>query len=460
MRFAICAACVTFGLPASAQVSPDALWKLWRSGEEAVVAIEGTPRSEAGGLVIDGAVLRLGPEVSAPRIHADKLRMVAEDGATLVSLPSRWRVEGEDGTTAAVSAKDFDIRVGGTIEAPDYRVREDQLAASAVITFPDGIVEASLEATMLELTASTADGESRLRADALSVTATPRDAEQGRISASYEDLSAALAGSPRSGPADGADALSLTTDAAASRQSFTAPLEEGGAPATLDITSGPSRSEVSVDAGRMEARQTASGLTFSAAGEQVPLPDARIDVDALTMALTTPAEPVAESVPVSVDLGLTGVTPSEQIWQLLDPGADLPREPAELRLSLSGRMFWQTDQDPPVPALERVSLDTMRISALGAEISGDGGVQFTPPATPGRPGKPVGALAFSLTGFNALLDKLAALGTLPQGQIVGLRMGLGILAMPGEGEDTLRTEVEFAPDGVVVVNGAPVARMP
>jgi len=43
---------------------------------------------------------------------------------------------------------------------------------------------------------------------------------------------------------------------------------------------------------------------------------------------------------------------------------------------------------------------------------------------------------------------------------MGLRMGLGLFTRPGEDADTLVTEIEFAPDGAVVVNGTVIGRTP
>ncbi len=238
MYLTICVACLAFGLPAAADINPDDLWQRWQSGDGAVVAIEGSARSEGDEFVIGGAVLRLGPDGAAPLLHAEELRMVAEGAATRVSLPDRWRIEWGDGTTAEVTLEDFDLGVSGSIAAPVYRARKDRLAASATVTAPDGTVDATLDATAFDLGGG-AGGSGDLSADTLSLTATPRDEDQGRISVSYEDPSASLVQGTASGSEASGISVSLTTAAAASTQSFTAPLESGGPPATIDIASGP-----------------------------------------------------------------------------------------------------------------------------------------------------------------------------------------------------------------------------
>jgi hypothetical protein len=461
MRHLFLAACLSFGPPAGAEIEPEALWQRWQSGQGTIAAIGGTARQEDGALVIDGAVLRFGEGETASRVRADGLRLEPDADATIVVPPDSWRFEGPDGTIADVTAEGLDIRVSGEIGRPEYRVDEDELAASTVMTAPDSTVDTSLNVVALDFAMSPGRGAA-LSADRVSMTAAPREEGQGRLSISYDQFDATFeAGTDEAGTANGAMPIfTLSTKAASGAQSFTAPLETGGPPATIDIASGPSRGELVADGGRVEARQTASEIVLSATGESVPLPDARVEVGALTLSVSAPSEPVEDAAPVSLDLGLAGIMPSEQIWQLLDPGADLSRDSAELRLALSGAMSWQTTEDPPIPALERASIDTLRFAALGAEIDGGGSVRFSPPATPDQAGRPLGALAFTLTGLGSLLDKLETLGTVQPGQLLGLRMGLGLFTRPDGNGDVLRSEIEFTQDGTVVVNGAPIARLP
>ena len=51
------------------------------------------------------------------------------------------------------------------------------------------------------------------------------------------------------------------------------------------------------------------------------------------------------------------------------------------------------------------------------------------------------------------MDKLVAMGLLPQDQAMGARMMLGLFARPGEGEDTLVSKIEVSGDGAISANG-------
>ncbi len=408
--------------------------------------------------------MRLGSDPAAPRLLADGLRLAPDGDATIVRPPETWRIAGDGPTSAEVTAEDLEIRVTGAIDAPSYAVVDPDLAVEAVVTGSEGAeapVDVTLRAEALDMRVAP-DRHVELSAGRLAATATPRAPDQGRLAFSYDDFGLALDGPISAAVAPLGDApqpFNLTTRAASSRLAVTAPMEEGGAPVTATLSSGPVESAVESADGRLDIAQTASAIVATATGEPVPLPDARVEIAALTLRLSVPAVPVDRPAPLSVDLGVTGLAPSEQIWQLLDPGAALPRAPGELRLSASGQLSWQTDADPAVPALERLSLDTLRLSALGAEVTGQGGVQFTPPATPETPGMPLGSLVFTLDGVLGLIDRLAQLGTIPPGELMGAQLALGLFTEAGEGDDTLTSRVEFAPDGAIVVNGTPIGSL-
>ena len=67
--------------------------------------------------------------------------------------------------------------------------------------------------------------------------------------------------------------------------------------------------------------------------------------------------------------------------------------------------------------------------------------------------KPVGAVDLSLSGGNGLLDKLIAMGLFPQEQAMGVRMMMGLFAVPGDAPDTLNSKIEFTQDGQILANG-------
>ena len=102
-----------------------------------------------------------------------------------------------------------------------------------------------------------------------------------------------------------------------------------------------------------------------------------------------------------------------------------------------------------------MTLKTLLVDAAGAKLSGTGDFTFdnTDLATFGGVPRPTGAVDLQLAGANGLLDKLVAMGLLPQEQAMGARMMMGLFAVPGEAEDTLSSKIEINDQGHVLANG-------
>jgi hypothetical protein len=166
-------------------------------------------------------------------------------------------------------------------------------------------------------------------------------------------------------------------------------------------------------------------------------------------------------------LKLGGFTLSDAIWALFDPTAKLLRDPATIALDLSGKAtiladimdpaaMEQVEDGASAPAeLNALTLNSLLVSVAGAELTGRGAVTLDNDdmtTYPGNP-KPVGDVALRLTGANGLMDTLVAMGLIGQDQTMMARMGLGMLAVPGEGDDVLVSDIEFTEGGGIIANG-------
>ncbi|APE44868.1 hypothetical protein BOO69_16750 [Sulfitobacter alexandrii] len=155
---------------------------------------------------------------------------------------------------------------------------------------------------------------------------------------------------------------------------------------------------------------------------------------------------------------------SDMIWGIFDPTGQLPRDPATVELDLSGQAKLLVDymaadaatqMAGPPGEVEALSVNKLLVDAAGARLEGQGDVTFDNSdmtTMPGMP-KPVGAIDLSLEGGNGLLEKLVAMGLLPQEQAMGARMMMGLFAVPGSEPDTLTSKIEFTEDGQVLANG-------
>ena len=158
---------------------------------------------------------------------------------------------------------------------------------------------------------------------------------------------------------------------------------------------------------------------------------------------------------------------SDMIWGLLDPSAQLPRDPATLALDLSGKAkvlfdFLNPDQAAALQSsgaapgeLNALTLKSLVLDAVGARLTGTGDFTFDNSdltSFDGMP-RPTGAVDLKLVGGNGLLDKLVAMGMLPQEQAMGARMMMGLLAVAGTEPDTLNSKIEINDAGHILANG-------
>ncbi|MBE0455162.1 DUF2125 domain-containing protein [Roseovarius autotrophicus] len=195
----------------------------------------------------------------------------------------------------------------------------------------------------------------------------------------------------------------------------------------------------------------------------LPMPLA-YEVARMAGRFTMPLAPSEAMQDFGVALEMNAIRLSETIWALLDPAANLPRDPMDLVLDLSGKgrltvdlfdpamieMLEETGREPGV--IERIDLNRLLVSALGARLTGAGSVEMDAPSGTGLPAVE-GAVDLRLEGGNALLDRLIGMGIVPEEQAMMVRMMAGLFARAVEGEDTLTSRVEVAKDGALTVNG-------
>lgn len=225
--------------------------------------------------------------------------------------------------------------------------------------------------------------------------------------------------------------------------------------------------ESTMGAGSFLLDMSSSGLSYGVTGDDTkmsmqvssfPMP---IDLSVAQSAfnLTLPVTKSDDAQPFGMLMKFVDLEVSEGLWGIFDPAAQLPRDPATVIVDLSGAAKMLVNiLDPeeaetlgatPPGSLEALDLNELKVSAVGAELTGTGAVTFDNSA--GMP-KPLGAVDLQLIGGNGLIDKLVAMGFVPEDQAMGARMMLGLFAVPS-GEDTLTSKIEFKEDGGVYANG-------
>ena len=105
--------------------------------------------------------------------------------------------------------------------------------------------------------------------------------------------------------------------------------------------------------------------------------------------------------------------------------------------------------------MNSIDINALELTAAGASLTGTGAFEIDNSDTQtfsGMP-KPVGAVDLKLVGGNGLIDKLVAMGLLPEDQAMGARMMMGLFTIPSGKPDTLTSKIEVNDQGHVLANG-------
>lgn len=206
--------------------------------------------------------------------------------------------------------------------------------------------------------------------------------------------------------------------------------------------------------------------TTTLTGTQIPVPQATIKLAEAAFNMLMPVSKSDTPQDFGLLLKLAGLSVNDDVWNMIDPGKNLPRDPATLIVDIVGKGNWlfdimdpaQADHPPAVPGkLKSVEIRQLQVQAAGADLTGHGAFTFgdgtSSPEFDGMPA-PDGTVDLKLVGANGLLDNLVKMGVLPEDQATSARMMMGLFAKPVEGaKDTMVSKIEVKPDGQVLANG-------
>jgi Uncharacterized protein conserved in bacteria (DUF2125) len=204
---------------------------------------------------------------------------------------------------------------------------------------------------------------------------------------------------------------------------------------------------------------TGGGTVVDVTSPSFPFPVLHIEMAGIGMDFRMPLTGT-EAVPFRYMVKLDSLTVNEEAWAVVDPGKVLPRDPATIALDLTGKAAMDLgavmDSDAtggtpdPMPSIETLDIADLKLAIAGALMTGTG--KFTFDNATGIP-MPRGSADVSLTGGNALIDGLVAIGMVPEDQAASARMMMSMFMAPGDGEDTMMSKIEARDDGGIYVNG-------
>lgn len=206
------------------------------------------------------------------------------------------------------------------------------------------------------------------------------------------------------------------------------------------------------------------GLDLQVAGSEVPFP-VSLKASEFGGGVTMPVSKTEVPQDVAMSVNLSDFQMNDMIWQIFDPSAQLPRDPATIAIDLTGKARMLFDifdpeqaemmEDAEMPAeLHEVTLNSLMVKAVGAMLTGNGAFTFdnSDLQTFGGMPRPQGELNAELTGGNALIDKLIAMGLLPEEEAMGFRMMMSMFTV-AKGDDVLSSKIEVNEQGHVLANG-------
>lgn len=209
--------------------------------------------------------------------------------------------------------------------------------------------------------------------------------------------------------------------------------------------------QVAIDAAQMLLSGGGKNVEITFSGAQIPFPEVKLAYAESGFNLTMPLGKSDAPQDFSFLTKLVDLKVSDEIWGMFDPTAVLPRDPATVVVDMSGQAILKSDLmstpegAPPDAELLSLGVNDLTARFAGAELTGKGAFTFdnSDLETYGGMPAPTGSLAMQLTGGNGLLDKLVAMGLVPEDQAMGARMMIAMFAKAGEGDDVLTSTLEF-----------------
>lgn len=213
-----------------------------------------------------------------------------------------------------------------------------------------------------------------------------------------------------------------------------------------------------------DVNQTQSAITVTTA--ELPFP-VSIDMAKAGIRFMMPVAASDDPQDFEMSFQLGDFTMSDMIWSMFDPAGALPRDPATIALDLIGKAtvlvnFLDPEVaenlengDTPPGELNALTIRELMVSMVGAKLTGTGNFTFDNSDMESFDGMPAptGVVDMTLSGANGLLDKLIEMGFVSNQDAMGARMMMGMLAVAGDGPDTLESRVEITEDGQILANG-------
>jgi hypothetical protein len=259
--------------------------------------------------------------------------------------------------------------------------------------------------------------------------------------------------------------LAFKSASTTSSTSMSLDMDVDGIQAKGSLSLGATEGNILFNAQELAYSGSADALALALEGSEVPFP-VEISMAEYGLGFAMPLAKTKDPANFGMNVSLVDLAVNDMIWMIADPTGALPHDPATLTFDVTGmaKMLFNVldpaDQQAmamaDMPAeLYSLNLDNLKLAIAGALLTGEGAFTFDnanlSPQFGGMP-QPTGTLNVNLDGANGLMDKLVQMGLLPEDQVMGARMMMGMFANT-VGDDQLESKLEVNAEGHVIVNG-------
>lgn len=491
MAPAVSVLAVSTGSAAFADVTAQQVWDSWKAnlglyGAEGVTI--GSETLDGGVLTVTDITIAIADEEGSVDGTLASISFAEQgDGTVLVTMADEFPITvtgpasdgaGEMTVELAVRQTDLQLVVSGTPEAMTYDLAAARYGLD-IDSLTDGGVTGSGSFALNDVKGSYTIETGDMQAVSYDVAAASMDIALA-IDDTIEATTFNLAGSLADIASDASVIMPLPENTTPETVLMDGMGGEGGyqfgtGSLTFDVAQQgmPVNGTVAVDGGTLDFVISAdvvgystltSGLEIEATSAMMPFP-VRVSLAESGVDLLMPLSATDEPVDFALGVNLTDLTLNDEIWAMFDPAAMIPRDPATLIVDLTGTGLLFVDLADPAQAatldtmaapgeVHSVSLNDLNLSLGGAQITGAGAFTFDNTDTTTIPGvpRPEGKVDLQASGINGLIDTLVQMGLLPQEQVMGARMMLGLFTVP-VGDDQLTATLEVNAEGHVLANG-------
>ncbi len=231
-------------------------------------------------------------------------------------------------------------------------------------------------------------------------------------------------------------------------------------PMDLTVAAGGGEGTLVFNKDTFSVKSQGGGLNIESAPGLMPVP-LKITSGGVQVDMTTPVIATEAAGDYSFVMKLADFSLNEEAWALFDPNATLPRDAAQIAIDISGKTTMdlpaliasEETGVPYIPAPESLNITELGLQVAGAALAGTGA--FTFDNSMGIP-MPLGEANVSVTGANALIDGLIAIGVVTEEDAMGARMMMGMFMVPGANPDELTSKIEAKEGMQILVNGQPL----